>query len=143
MFGEAVLATDETAVRRCWPAFAQLRPHLPDEAEFLARWREQSAQGYRLRYVEHDGAVAGVLGYRFLTTMVWGRVLYLDDLFVTDEVRGTGLGRHLLGIAERLARGAGCASVQLDTGYQRHAAHRTYLRNGYELSCHHLSLSLA
>ncbi|HTZ43553.1 MAG TPA: GNAT family N-acetyltransferase [Jatrophihabitans sp.] len=143
MFAAPVLADDEPAVRRCWPAFQQLRPNLPDEDEFVRRWRQQHAEGYRIHYVEHGGEVAGVFGHRLMSTMIWGRVLYLDDLFVGESWRGTGLGRHLLDTIERLARAAGCASVQLDTGFQRFAAHRSYLRNGYQLSCHHLTLSLA
>jgi hypothetical protein len=29
--------------------------------------------------------------------------------------------------------------VHLDTGYHRQAAHKAYLRNGFELNCHHLA----
>jgi hypothetical protein len=37
------------------------------------------------------------------------------------------------------ARALYCEAVHLDTGYHRHAAHKAYLRNGFELNCHHLA----
>lgn len=37
------------------------------------------------------------------------------------------------------AKARQCDAVHLDTGYQRHAAHLAYLRNGFELNCHHLA----
>jgi hypothetical protein len=29
--------------------------------------------------------------------------------------------------------------VHLDTGYHRHLAHRAYLKNGFQIDCHHMA----
>ncbi|GGS91967.1 GNAT family N-acetyltransferase [Streptomyces cinerochromogenes] len=142
MSADVRFASDEESVRRCWPLFVQLRPHLTGEEEFLARWARQRPEGYRIVYAEHEGSVLGAAGFRVLHTMAWGRILYLDDLVVDEGARGTGVGSRLLGALKDIAREEGCEEFHLDTGHQRHAAHRAYLRNGFHFDCHHLALSL-
>ncbi|WP_328475802.1 GNAT family N-acetyltransferase [Streptomyces sp. NBC_00377] len=142
MPADVLFAADEESLRRCWPVFAQLRPHLAGEEEFLARWKTQSTEGYRIMYVLQDGEVRGAAGFRVLTTMAWGRILYLDDLVVDEGARSTGLGSQLLTALKDIARAEGCEQLHLDTGHQRHAAHRSYLRNGFHFDCHHLALTL-
>lgn len=132
-------AETEADVRRCWPAFHELRPHLRSEDEFVARWRKQLDEGYRIVYVVEKGVVAAAAGYRFLRTMAWGHILYVDDLVALPAFQGAGLGSLLLQHLQAEARQAGCAAVHLDTGYQRYLAHRAYLRNGFHLHCHHMA----
>jgi GNAT superfamily N-acetyltransferase len=83
--------------------------------------------------------VSAVAGYRFLHTSAWGHILYIDDLVAIAERQGTGLGTVLLQYLQEEARRSGCAAVHLDTGYQRHLAHKAYLRNGFHFDCHHLA----
>lgn len=45
------VARSEAEVRRCWPAFHELRPHLRSEDELVERWRRQVPEGYRIIYV--------------------------------------------------------------------------------------------
>jgi GNAT superfamily N-acetyltransferase len=132
---------DDEQARRCFPAFRELRPHL-DEETFLARWREQAATGYEIIAIELDGTVVAAAGFRELTTMAWGRILYLDDLIALPASRGRGYGSALLRRLEAEAAARGCAELHLDTGYSRHDAHRSYLRNGFDMICHHMALSV-
>jgi GNAT superfamily N-acetyltransferase len=132
-------ASEEDDVRRCWPAFHELRPHIRSEEEFVARWRAQAEEGYRIIYIEQDGRVPAAAGYRFLTTMAWGRILYLDDLVAMESSRGTGLGTALLRFLQDETRRLGCDALHLDTGYQRHFAHKAYMRNGFRMDCMHLA----
>lgn len=131
-------AADEQEVRRCWPVFRELRLNITSEEEFVARWKRQRDEGYQIVYLERDGEVQAVGGYRLVHSMAWGRILYLDDLAALTEHHGKGLGAAVLEHVQQEARRLGCEAVHLDTGYHRHRAHRTYLRNGFELSCHHL-----
>ena len=65
---------------------------------------------------------------------LWGRSghgwLFVELLFVAEEMRGRGLGAQLLAAAQDEARARGCAGVWLDT--MNPAALRFYLRHGYE-----------
>lgn len=131
-------ATTEADARRCYPTIAELRPHL-DETTFVDRWREQREAGYELVFIDTDGIVGAVAGFRVMTTMAWGKILYLDDLIALPEHRGRGLGTALLRHLQAETVTRGCAEMHLDTGYARHEAHRSYLRNGFSLNCHHLS----
>lgn len=139
---DVTIAADEAEVRSCWPVFSQLRPHLTGEEEFVKRWRVQRAEGYRILRAVEDGTALGAAGFRILHTMAWGRILYLDDLIVDESARGTGLGSRLLSELKEIARNEECDQVHLDTGYQRHAAHKAYLRAGFHLDCHHLAFAL-
>ena len=92
-----------------------------------------------LVYAEAAGQVVAVAGYRVMTTLAWGRIVYIDDLVALPGVQGRGFGALLLSNIKTAAIELGCDGVHLDTGYQRHAAHVSYLRNGFDLVCHHLS----
>jgi GNAT superfamily N-acetyltransferase len=135
-------ASNDEDIRRCWPVFHELRPHL-GEAEFIRRWQTQREEGYRIVYIESGGAVVAAAGFRVMNTMAWGKILYLDDLIALHTQQGRGWGSVLLAWLQEEARALHCDAVHLDTGYQRHAAHKAYLRNGFELNCHHLAWKAA
>ena len=139
MTREIHLAESEEQVRRCWPVFEELRENIATQEEFLRRWKIQREEGFRIAYLEVDGEVQAVAGYRVLNSMAWGRILYLDDLAALRSQHGDGLGTALLVFVQQEARRLGCEAVHLDTGYHRQRAHKAYLRNGFELSCHHLA----
>jgi GNAT superfamily N-acetyltransferase len=44
----------------------------------------------------------------------WGR-LHVENLFVAADWRGQGVGRHLMEMAEALARERGCRGINVDT----------------------------
>ena len=60
-----------------------------------------------------DGAKAVGLVHHIRHRSCWtiGDYLYLQDLFVTPEARGTGIGRKLIEYVYELGRAAGCARV--------------------------------
>jgi GNAT superfamily N-acetyltransferase len=132
-------AKSEADVRRCWRAFQELRPHLQSEDEFVERWRKQVEEGDPIAYVQDGDKVPAAAGYRFLNTMAWGHILYIDDLVALHTSQLTGLGTLLLQHLQNEARERVCAAVHLDTGYQRHLAHRAYLGNGFHIDCHHIA----
>jgi GNAT superfamily N-acetyltransferase len=139
MSWEIKFADTEAEVRRCWPVFRELRENIATEQEFIARWSRQVPEGYRIVYLESDGVVSAVGGYRLQNNLAWGRFIYLDDLAALTGKRGNGLGAAILRFVQEEATRSGCEAVHLDTGYHRRRAHRTYLRNGFELNSHHLT----
>lgn len=129
------------AVQRCHPVMVQLRPHLslPD---FIDQVQRQRQAGYRLAYAERAGAIVAVAGYRFLENLAWGRFLYIDDLVTDQARRSTGAGSALLDYLVQVARENGCQQLHLDSGVQRHGAHRFYLAKRMDITSHHFAMKL-
>ncbi|AWK75582.1 hypothetical protein CBI38_15520 [Rhodococcus oxybenzonivorans] len=63
----------------------------------------------------------------------------IADLIALPERCGTGLGAKLLEHLQEQAGLRGCAQLHLDTGHTRHAAHKSYLRNGFDIICRHMA----
>jgi len=137
------LAETDDQILRCFPVMAELRPHLA-ERDFVARVRRQQKEsGYRLLFREEAGDVRAVAGFRMAEFLSWGRILYVDDLVTAATARSRGHGEQLLTWLAAHARAAGCAELHLDSGVQRFAAHRFYLRQRMDITCHHFALKLA
>lgn len=133
-----VTATDWLA--RAERVHRQLRPGLePDYAAHLGR---VFADGARLCVAADGDAVVGLALWRMLENTFYGRHLYVDDL-VTDEARRSGgVGRALLAHLESKARAAGCRLLALDSGTQRHDAHRFYFREGMHITSYKFNKTL-
>ena len=71
-----------------------------------------------------------------------GLVLYVDDLVTDHTERSKGHGEALLHWLIAYARDQGWAAFELDSGVQRHDAHRFYLRHRLRISAHHFALDL-
>jgi len=118
----------------------QLRPGLPED--YAGRMRAIFAGGGRMTLALLEGRPAGVAVWRLLLKTSAGLELYVDDL-VTDETRrSAGVGATLLQYLERCARERGCALLSLDSGTQRHRAHRFYFREGMAASAFHFTKPL-
>ncbi len=136
------LAEEPAAIARCHATMRELRPHWEDEAAFVAQVRRQQAQGYRLAFVQVDGEVRAVAGYRFIENLYDGKVLYVDDLVSRAADRSRGYGGRLIDWLAATAREAGCEKLTLDSGVQRFGAHRFYLRKGMDIVSHHFRMTL-
>jgi GNAT superfamily N-acetyltransferase len=134
-------AVSKIEIAACFPVIKVLRPHLV-ETEFVPRVLRQQSQGYRLCCLRDSGIVVAAAGYRLLEFLAWGTVLYVDDLVTIPEKRGSGYGGALVDWLISQAREQGCDELHLDSGYQRHTAHRLYLSKGLKLSSHHFSIKL-
>jgi GNAT superfamily N-acetyltransferase len=136
------LAVDDPRWDVALPVLQELRPHL-DEAGLRAVYGEGRPQGYRFTAaLSPDGSCLGVAGWRIVATAAAGRKLYVDDLVTAAGARSTGVGRALLAELERRAREAGCSVLDLDSGVQRHEAHRFYFRERMHVSSHHFTKRL-
>lgn len=133
-----LFATTDTEIQGCFPALSVLRPHLRQD-DFIDRIRCQQQQGYSLAFLGLDGRAVSVAGFRHLEFLAWGKVLYIDNLVTLPEARGKGFGGKLLDEVIAYARAEGCDAVHLDSGFQRHDAHRLYLNHGFRLECHHFA----
>jgi len=135
------LAETEADIARCYPVMAELRPHL-GAAEFAVRVRKQQATGYRLAYLEESGEIRAVAGFRYLETLAWGKILYVDDLVAAQAQRSRGHGGKLFDWLVALAKQNDCDQFHLDSGVQRFGAHRFYLARRMDIIAHHFALKL-
>jgi GNAT superfamily N-acetyltransferase len=135
------IAQTDAEISRCFPVISELRPHL-EEATFVAMVRSMEAQSYRLVYIAEGDTVVAAAGYRILTTLFMGKNLYVDDLVTSAASRSKGFGKALIDWLRVLARESGCTHLHLDSGTQRHRAHRFYLRQGMDIASFHFSEKL-
>jgi len=89
------IAATREAIRRCHPVMRELRTHLHNAERFVERVQRQQRGGYLLAFLESDGEVRAVAGYRFLEKLLSGRFLYVDDLVTREIDRSQGYGGQL------------------------------------------------
>jgi GNAT superfamily N-acetyltransferase len=133
---------DPRLITDVMPVLQQLRPHL-DGASLAAIYREGYKQGLRFTAAcAPDGACLGVAGWRIVATTHSIRKLYVDDLVTAQTARSRGVGHALLAELESRARASGCKVLDLDSGIQRHDAHRFYMREQLSITSHHFAKDL-
>ena len=137
------VATTQEDVRRCYPVMHELRSHLVEEKEFMERVVRQQKQGYQLAFLESEGKIHAVAGYRFLESLFSGKNLYVDDLVTRDVDRSRGYGGQLLDWLVDLARTNRCETLELDSGVQRFDAHRFYFSKRMSISSYHFRIKIA
>lgn len=135
------LSTDDARWQVALPVLQELRPHLTDEllAQVL---REGEPQGLRFTALFDGDRCLAIAGWRVLANTSAIRMLYVDDLSTARGERSRGHGATLLRALVERARELGCHRVDLDSGVQRHAAHRFYLREGMDIVGHHFRRQL-
>ena len=135
------IAHDEEEVRQCYRVMKQLRTHL-SESEYQHQVQMQRGEGYAVVYLEEEGVIKSVAGYRIMHTLAWGKCLYVDDLVTESSERSKGYGKQLFEWLVRVARDAGCDQFHLDSGVQRFGAHKFYLGMNMQIRSHHFSMTL-
>jgi GNAT superfamily N-acetyltransferase len=128
-----------------YEAILELRPNIGTEAEFVARVNHvQRPAGYRIvaSFDDGDRAASAAAGFHIGDMLAWGHFLYVEDLVTRESTRGAGHGTGLLDWIRVEAERNGCDSLQLDSGSQRHDAHRLYLSRGYRITGHHFGQPL-
>jgi len=119
------IVSDIEDIELALPLLAELRAAL-DPATLSARLSAAVAGGYRVLGATQNDNIVGVLGYRITHDICWGRTLYVDDLNIKPDARGTGIGGALLDVAKVRASELGCDHLRLCSGLTRLDAHRFY-----------------
>ncbi|OOZ39880.1 GNAT family N-acetyltransferase [Solemya pervernicosa gill symbiont] len=132
------IAETEHEIRSCYTVMRELRTHL-NEQEFVERVAVMSPAGYRLSYIEAQGQVVAVAGFRPGHNLAWGRFIYVDDLVTLASSRSKGYGRQLIEWLRLYAKEHGCGQLHLDSGLQRADAHRFYEREGVNKTSYHFA----
>jgi GNAT superfamily N-acetyltransferase len=108
----------------------------PSDNAFLAgvdRLIEDPNTVFLLGAPDVDSPPAGVAQVRFRFGIWWAATdCLLEDLFVAEHARGTGLGRALLQGVVDLATERGCRRIELDTNERNDAALALYGSMGFD-----------
>lgn len=133
-------ATKEDFIN-CFDVMKELRPHHSIES-FITAMEQMKTEGYQLIYLEDNGMVVSVAGYRFTTTLYDGLIIDFDDFVTLADARGKGYaGRlfdHLVGIAKERA----IKTIHLNSNHLRFDAHRFYLNKKMKIIAHHFRIEL-
>ncbi len=129
-----------------------LRELRPDCAAFASpaafdAWIDdvQRPQGYRIAasFVDGTSDAVAVIGFRHQDSLAAGHYCYVEDVIALPEARKDGHAQALMDWVVEDARGAGCASVQLNSGVARQPAHRFYMNARFGISAFHFARDLA
>lgn len=137
---EARLATTDAELERIAPVLLQLRSHF-DAQSLIERIKLQQADGFQVAYVESGGDVLCVAGFVLGFKLSWGKHIYVDDLVTDASRRSSGAGKCMIDWLKSYAREQGCEQLHLDSGVQRFAAHKFYLREGFRIGSHHMVIT--
>ena len=118
----------------------QLRPHLPPN--YAGKMAAVFANGGRMAIVVENDTAVSVAVWRLIENTADGRRVYVDDLVSDEQRRSQGSGKLLLDWLESQAVALGCDALTLDSGVQRHRAHRFYFREGMHVSSYCLRKAL-
>lgn len=89
----------------------------------------------RILVARRNGRLVGMINLLFtVSTALGGRVALLEDMVVSPDARGSGVGSALLKRAMETARLEGCLRITLLTDHDNDAAQRFYRRHGFAAS---------
>ncbi len=135
---EVFLAQSEQEIIEASRVLNELRPQYSAD-ELVNTVKLQMVQGYRLVSCTENDACLGAMGFVMGHKLAWKKHIYIDDLVVTEKSRSKGAGGAMLNWIMAYAREKGCEQIHLDSGVQRFAAHKFYLKNGFRIASHHFS----
>ena len=135
------LLNSEEELRAAYPVMVQLRPTYSEDA-FVEQVLRQFTTGYHLAACLLEGRPVSLAGYRYVENLYAGFNIYVDDLVTDEAIRGSGTAKALFEWLVSEAKKKGCGQLHLDSGVQRHRAHRFYLDRGMIISSHHFQMLL-
>jgi len=136
------IARSDADIAATYDVMAQLRPHIARE-DYVPRVRAlMQSDGFLLAALIDEEVVRAVAGFRVMTMLCCGRILYIDDLVTDERVRSTGYGAALLDWLKEEGRRRECDDLHLISRVTREQAHRFYFREGLSIMCFHFRTGL-
>jgi ribosomal protein S18 acetylase RimI-like enzyme len=129
-------------IQQCWEVVSLLRPHL-NKNNWPAMISEMMLhEKYCIAGIINNDKIVAFAGYRTMTSLHSGNIIYIDDLCTLESYRGKGLASQLLKHVETIARSSNKDAVVLDTDFNNTTAQKLYLKSGFQLAALHLSSAL-
>lgn len=136
------LAATKEDLIRAFPAMKELRPQLTEES-YMVMVQRMMKGGYHLAMLElENGEVVCVGGFRIDEMFHRGKGVYVDDLSTLEAHRSKGYGAKVLDFIIAYCKEQKCECIHLDSGVHRFAAHRFYLKYGFDITSHHFAMQL-
>ncbi len=129
-------------IQQCWEVAFLLRPHLNKKKWSSTISEMMQNEKYSIAGIIVDDQVVAFAGYRVMTSLHSGNIIYIDDLSTLESYRGKGFASQLLAHVRAIAILTHMDAVELDTGFDNNTAQKLYLKNGFQFSAVHLSSSL-
>lgn len=137
-----LIADSDEEITATFAVMQQLRPHLSVQ-NYIENIRcLQQKHHFKLVCLSTTDCVCAVAGFRLSESLAWGKFVYIDDLVTLEKYRSTGFGQALLNWVSDYSKQFGCLELHLDSGVQRHEAHRFYLRERLDINCFHFRKTL-
>jgi len=73
--------------------------------------RDYDDKLYDFQVAESDGVTVGLALYYYRYSTWKGKRLYLEDIVITESVRGNGLGKRLFDAVVETAKASGCTGM--------------------------------
>ncbi len=120
------------------PLFAAYRefygePHDLEASSAFLTERLERDESVLLLARDGDRCVGLVQVYPAFSSTVLAPIWILNDLYVDDGARGSGVVDQLLTATAELAKEAGCVAIELATQHSNTRAQAVYARHGYVL----------
>jgi predicted GNAT family acetyltransferase len=136
------IITTDLEIQQCWEVAFLLRPHL-DRSNWSSMISEMMQnEKYSIAGIMDGNKFVAFAGYRAMTSLHSGHIIYIDDLCTLHSHRGKGLATQLLQHVKALAIATNKDAVILDTDFANKTAQKVYLSSGFQLAALHLSCDL-
>ncbi|MRG48602.1 GNAT family N-acetyltransferase [Chitinophaga sp. SYP-B3965] len=129
-------------IEQCREVAFLLRPHLNKDNWVSMISEMMQNEKYSIAGIMDNDKIVAFAGYRIMTSLHSGYIIYIDDLCTLETYRGKGLASQLLKYVETIAVSNNMDAVVLDTDFNNNTAQKLYLKNGFKLAALHLACDL-
>ena len=136
-----IIRTD-LEIQQCWEVAFLLRPHLNKNNWSSMISEMMQNEKYCIAGIMDNDKFVAFAGYRIMTSLHSGNIIYIDDLCTLESYRGKGLASQLLRHVKATAISNNKDAVVLDTNFNNNTAQKLYLSNGFQLAALHLACDL-
>jgi ribosomal protein S18 acetylase RimI-like enzyme len=134
--------TTDLEIEQCWEVAFLLRPHLNKKDWSSMILEMMKTEKYSIAGILDNDKFIAFAGYRVMTSLHSGNIIYIDDLCTLEAYRGKGLATQLLEHVNAIAAANHKDAVVLDTNFNNNTAQKVYLKNGFEFVAVHLACAL-
>ncbi|WP_323740429.1 GNAT family N-acetyltransferase [Filobacillus milosensis] len=116
----------QNEILEAFSVMKQLRKHLDEETYLDLVLDAKEKDRYKMFALIDEEEIVAVTGFKPMTTLYYGRFVWVCDLVTDENKRSKGYGEKLLTYVHKWAKENNYESIALSSGLQRTDAHRFY-----------------